>query len=122
MSKRPVKIESGANSDGLRIYIRDEASGVMLAGFTLDTQQVWDVLRGGQASVEALMTEHFDRVGKTMEHESVYYSRDMFGRAKPEQALADAEQLARADRPSWDEYDPRRTNTGSVQVVMRRWV
>jgi hypothetical protein len=124
MTKRQVRIESGANSDGLRIYVRDDESGVMLSGFTLDTSQLWDLLRGGHLKAEALMTDHFDRVGKAMEVDTVLYGSEDLRASSYDQLEADAEQLARADRPGWDEYEARRRGGGStkIQVVMRRWV
>lgn len=124
MTERPVRIESGSNADGLRIYIRDEASGVMLAGITLDAKEVWDVFRGSSIKVGAIMTDHFDRVGKTMTVDSVAYGRDDLKASTYDQMLSDAEQMARADRPGWDEYEARRRGglyQSTVQVVMRRW-
>jgi hypothetical protein len=84
---------------------------------------LWDILRGGQARAEATMTDHFDRVGKTMETDTVLYHSADLKASRYDQMEADAEQMARADRPGWDEYEPRRRGGGvaGVQVVMRRW-
>ena len=123
MSERNVRIESGVNSDGLRVYVRDEASGVLLAGFTLDTKETWGLFQGGSVTTTAIMTDHLDRVGKTMTVDSVFYGRDDLKASTYDQMLSDAEQMARADRPGWDEYEARRRGGGSgtVQVIMRRW-
>ena len=122
MSTRNVRIESGSNSDGLRIYIRDEASGVMLAGFVLDVQQTWDLLRGGTVRAEATMTNHFDRVGREMETQSVMYSSSDLEDAPYADQEAAAVERAMVDLPGWDEYDGRRRGgIGGVHVVARRW-
>lgn len=124
MAEREIRIETGNNSEGLRVYIRDGASDVMLAGFTLDPQQAWDFLRGGTVRTNAVMTNHLDRVGKTMVNESVMYTSEDLKAYDHNDQEAGAETMARADRPGWDEYDGRRRGggVGGVQVVMRKWV
>ena len=124
MAERPIRIESGNNGEGLRIYIRDDASGVMLAGFTLDVHQAWDLLRGGSTrGITAMMSDRLDRVGKTMVNESVIVTRKQLSASTHDQMEADAVELVRADRPGWDTYEARRRGGGSgdIQVVMRRW-
>lgn len=122
MNQTEIRIESGRNSDGLRIYVKDEVSGVMLAGFTLDAQEAWDLIGGGVIHVEGIVTDHLERVGKTMQHaQEVYHARHDLPGSTYDQLVADAEQAARADRPGWDEYSGRRNNTGGVTVTLRKW-
>jgi hypothetical protein len=122
MPELPIRVETGRGTDDLRVYIKDRSSGVMLAGFTLSPEQIRTMLGGGHVDVDkAVMTGHFERVGKTMETETIIVTRDQLKSSTYDQMITDGEQLVRADRPGWDEYDGRRQNTGHIMVVMRRW-
>lgn len=124
MTTRLFRIESGANEDGLRIGVQDAASGETLAQVILNHEQLWAMLRGGSIRLEGRMTDHLDRVGKTMVNDmveapkgvvqAVGYDRDA--------RLEAAANWARTEHPGWDTYAPRHTNTGGVRVVLRKWV
>lgn len=123
MSTRQVRIESGANSNSLRLEIKDDVSGVTLARMILEPEQIWKMLSGGSVLAEAVMTDRFDRVGKTMMNQSVTYGPDVLIAANYDQQLRFAEAKAREDMPGWDTYDARRQGGGSgkVVVVARKW-
>jgi hypothetical protein len=123
VTARTVQIQTGRGEGDLRFYVKDQTSGVLLAGFVLSPEQIWRMLGGGQIDIEATTTNHFERVGKTMVTESVVYDRNDLKASTYDQMEADAEQLARADRPGWDEYSARRLGggLGGIRVVMRRW-
>lgn len=120
MAKAKLRIEAG-RGERLNVRVRDNLSGVCLASFELDPKQVWDLLGGGHVDVDGVHTDNFDRVGKQMETDGEEYGRETLRASTYDQMLNDAEQMARADRPGWDQYISRRTNRGSVYVALRRW-
>lgn len=122
MSKAKLRIESGHSAAGLGVRVMDDASGVCLADFDLDPKQVWQFLGGAFLEVDGTHTNHFDRVGKAMQVDEEHYGREALKASTYEQALGDAEQMAKADRPGWDEYTARRTGgMAGVVVTLRRW-
>lgn len=123
MTTPNIEIHSGRGTETLRITVSDEISGQTLASVTLDQKQIWDMLGGGILHVagEVVEPRHVHRIGKVMRTDSVIYGRDDLKASTYEQMLEDAAAMAKADRPGWEVYSPRRTNAGTVHVVMRRW-
>jgi hypothetical protein len=121
MHKTKLVLETGRATDRLTVRIRDEVSRTMIASFDLTPELWWQTCGGGTVDVEGMITDHFDRVGKTMEVTSEEFSHEDLAASTYDQQLADAEMATRADRPGWDEYNARRTNAGTVHVTLRRW-
>lgn len=125
MTTRLFRIESGANEDGLRLGIQDAASGEVLAHVILNRDDLWSMLRGGSIRLEGRMTDHLDRIGKTMVNDMVEVPKDITNGLsftdRDERAEA-AVNWARVTHPDWDTYQPRHTNTSGVRVVLRKWV
>jgi hypothetical protein len=121
MPKRLIDIETGRGSDGVSFRIKDHSSGVTLAAFRLDREQMYNLTGGSIIHVEADQTAHLDRVGKTMVVDQVVVTRADLTASTYKQMETDAEQLVKADRPGWDSYEARLTNRGTVRVVLRRW-
>lgn len=121
MRKTKLVLSTGRGTDRLTVRVEDEISGTSIVSFELDPDTVWRFLGGSHVEIDGMITEHFDRVGKTMRTDSVVYDRKALSASTYDQQLDDAEQLARADRPGWETYSPRRTNTGVVHVTLRRW-
>lgn len=121
MAKAKLRVETGRSTDQLSVRILDDVSGMCLASFSLDPKELWSFQGGSQVRVDGTHTDHFDRVGKQMEADSEEYGREALKASTYDQMVNDAEQMARADRPGWDQYDGRRTNRGSVYVALRRW-
>jgi hypothetical protein len=118
-----IRIESGRGSNDLRISVRDQISGTTLAQFTLTAEQYFTMAGGGHVDLDGKISEHLDRVGKSEEVEVVHYGHDDLRASTYDGMLADAEQMARADRPGWDTYSSRRGGGGStrITVTLRRW-
>lgn len=121
--KPNLTIQSGRSQESLQITVEDSISGQPLVNFTLDPDQIWQILGGGYVYLngDIIAPKHMHRLGKTMVVDSVVYDRKALSASTYDQQLDDAEQLARADRPGWETYSPRRTNTGVVHVTLRRW-
>lgn len=124
MTDQKIRIESGRGED-LRVTIEDELSGQPLVNFILTGEQVWTMLGGGSVQVDGqiIRPEHFHRVGKTMVNDAVTYTPADLRASTYDQQLADAEAMARADRPGWEVYSARRRGGGSgnIRVTLRRW-
>lgn len=116
-----MTVHSGRGTDGLTLTIEDETSGMVLARVRLDPGQMWQLLGGGYIHVDGEHTNHFDRVGKTMQNDTEVYTGQQLSASSYDQMVEDAEQAARADRPGWDSYNGRRNNSGGVVVVLRKW-
>lgn len=123
MRKTKLVLETRRGTDRLSVRVVDEVSRTMIASFELKPEDMWAFLGGAYVEIDGEITDHFDRVGKTMVNESVIVTRDQLKASTHDQQEADALQLVRADRPGWDEYEARRRGggSGSIQVVMRRW-
>lgn len=115
-----LRIEA-ARSNDLRISVIDEVSHTTIVRFTLSPEQVYAMVGGAYFEAEGEITDLWSRVGKTMVVDSVMYDRKDLPGSTYEQLVDDAEQAARADRPGWETYEARRTNTGGVRVILRRW-
>lgn len=124
MTIRLFRIESGANEDGLRLGVQDAASGEVLAQIELNHEELWSMLRGGSLRLEGRMTDHLERIGKTMVNDMVEVPKDVLRDVgyDSEERLQAATYWARVTHPDWDAYQPRHTNTGGVRVVLRKWV
>ena len=123
MRKTNLRLETGRATDCITVRVEDEISGTTIVSFTLDPEQTFALLGGTSQHIDGQITEHFDRVGKTMRVDSVVYTQQDLRASTYDQAEGDAEQLARADRPGWDTYSAHRRGGGygAVQVTMRRW-
>lgn len=121
MRKTKLVLESGRSNVNLSVRVVDPESRTLIASFTLNPQDFWDMSGGAYIEIGGELTEHFDRVGKTMVTDSVVYTAKDLSASTYDQMEADAEQLARADRPGWEMYAARRTNSGRVHVTLRRW-
>jgi hypothetical protein len=122
MTTRKIQIDTGRSRDSLSVRIADETSGETLAAFRLDQEQFFTMTGGGSLHLDAAMTDHLDRVGKTMVVDSEEVEARDLRASTYDQRVNDAVELVRADRPGWDEYSGRRTNRASVLVTMRKWV
>jgi len=122
MRKTSVVLQTGRATDRLTVRVIDEASRTEIVVFQLNPEDVWSFLGGAYTEVPAEITEHFDRVGKTMVTDSVIYSQHDLKAYAHDDQVTGAEIMAKADRPGWDVYSGhRRGGYGGVQVVMRRW-
>jgi hypothetical protein len=121
MQKTKLSLETTRGNDRLTVRVRDEISRTTIVSFDLNPVETWWFLGGTHVETDGQVTENFDRVGKTMKTDAVVYSSQDLRASTYDQLEGDAEAMARADRPGWDTYSARRTNTGSVRVVMRRW-
>jgi hypothetical protein len=125
MPDNSFRVESGANRDGLRITIHDNASHEVVAYMQLDNDETLSLLRGGSFQVDGRITARLDRVGKIMMNDQVEVPRSVlndFGYNDRDAKLQAAEQWARENTKDWEQFEPRHTNTGGVKVVMRKWV
>lgn len=125
MTTRTFRINSGVNEDGLRLIISDDTSTEVVAKFELDPAQLFSLLKGGHAEVDGEMSSHLDRLGKTMLVESVDVPREFTDRIqfRDRDAKLDAGKVwVEGNHPGWDTYSPRHTNTGTVRVILRKWV
>lgn len=122
MTDRIVTLQSGSGTDRLVLSIEDVASSITLARMELNPQQIWDLLRGSSFEVVAQMTDRLDLIGKTMEIQSVDVPGSFLLNVKYGDRAAVGERWARDNHPGWEAYEARRTNTGGVTVVLRKWV
>lgn len=117
-----ISSSRGGQDSSLRIEIRDNASRELLAQFRLDPEQAWKLTGGATVYADVHVSPNLHRLGKQMVNDSVIYPVSSFDRsAEREEMLREAEERASADRPGWHTYSARATNTGGVQVIMRRW-
>lgn len=121
MPEAKLEIMGGRSSDGLTVTIRDRISGVTLASFRLDAEQAWKFTGGTVLQVDGEVSSRLDRVGKTMQHDSVTLDRASYSGDR-ELMLRNAEQNAKDNHPYWETYSARFSNDGRIVVVMRRWV
>lgn len=123
MNKTKLVLETGRGTDRLSVRVIDDESRTMIVQFDLEPGDMWAFLGGAYVEIDGQVTENFDRVGKTMKTDSVIYSQQDLRASTYDQQLADAEAMARADRPGWDVYSAHRQGGGygRVQVTLRRW-
>lgn len=123
MIERKITIESGANGDGLRLNIKDGESGLSFAEVRLTPEQIWTMVRGGHMELTAEGTEHLDRFGKAMVHETFEVPDEVLdGSGWGPEALKLADSWTRVEHPGWDSYSARRTNQGTILVIARKYV
>lgn len=118
----PHSSESGYRAE---IEIRDRTSGMLLAEIELDAQQWLDISAGRGLTVPAVTTAYPQRIGKQVEHETVYYGPAPTG--KGAQVAWDERMkttmLAHMVQGGWETHrEPARNNTGQVYVTYYRWV
>jgi hypothetical protein len=123
VNKTKLVLETGRGTDRLSVRVIDEESRTMIVQFDLEPGNMWAFLGGAYVEIDGQVTENFDRVGKVMKTDSVVYSAKDLSASTYDQQLADAEAMARADRPGWDVYSAHRQGGGygRVQVTLRRW-
>jgi hypothetical protein len=122
MPNRRFYLQSGSGSDGLHLHIEDDVSGVTLADIQLTAEQTWSLLRGGTMHVDGKQTDHLERVGKQMVNESLSVPGSLIRDVEYGDRVKVGEQWARETAPGWDTYEARRTNTGGVSVIVRKWI
>jgi hypothetical protein len=124
MPKATFEIETGANPDGLSFRVRDEPSGMTLASFRLDSNEIWQLLRGGHITIDGEVTSQFGRVGKTMISEVFAVPKDGLTDIdfSDRQAYGEAWAEANLSGQGWEQFTASRTNSGGVKVVARKWV
>lgn len=109
--------------DGFRIRILDSTSGTQILKLDLSADQVLGFLRGTHQSVDGELGTQLGRIGKTMEHQVVEVPRAITSSTYDrDQQEIDALEFAKNVAPGWETYTPSRTNNGTVNVVVRRWV
>lgn len=117
-----ARIETGSHTNGLSVRITDDKSGQTIASFQLDSAQVFDLVRGAMFDIEASITNHLDRIGKTMVTERVEVPADVLKGVHYSDRESYGERWAQYNHPGWASYDARRNNMAGVNVVMRKWV
>ena len=119
-----LSIISASGERGVRLSIEDRASGVNLVEVNLTPQQVFDLVRGMHQEVEGEITPHLDRIGKTMEHDTVTVPAEITRYWPRFGVIAEkrAQDWAMEHAPGWETYTARRNNVGAVNVAVRRWV
>lgn len=122
MTTRRFYIQTGSGSDGLSLHIEDDVSGMTLLDVRLTPEQAYNLMRGTMLHIDGLQTDRLDRVGKQMLNESVEVPGRVFNDAPYGDREKLGEQWARENMTGWDSYEARRTNTGGVRVVLRKWV
>jgi hypothetical protein len=93
-----------------------------LADIQLTAEQTWSLLRGGTMHVDGKQTDHLERVGKQMVNESLSVPGSLIRDVEYGDRVKVGEQWARETAPGWDTYEARRTNTGGVSVIVRKWI
>jgi hypothetical protein len=116
-----VRIECGVNQDGVRMEIVDPVSGITMAQFRLDADQIWQMLRGGIIRAEGDISSHLGRVGKTMTHRTIDVPAEVIGASTYADREAAGERWARRAESGWDSYSAHKNNSGGVKVIMRKW-
>jgi hypothetical protein len=116
-----IRIECGVNSDGIRVEIVDPLSSVTVAGFNLDPEQIWQMMRGGIIHAEGEISSVLDRVGKTMTHESIVVPTEAIAASTYKDREAAGERWARKNHPGWDSYSAHKNSSGGVRVIARKW-
>lgn len=125
MTTRTFALESGTSEDGLRLIISDETSCEVVAHVQLDPTQIFTLMKGGSIKVDGRMSDHLDRVGKTLVVEQVDVPREItdgINFRDRDAKLHAGKVWAEGNHPGWDTYSPRHTNTATVRVVLRKWV
>ena len=122
MTERRFYLQTSTGSDVFRLHIEDDISGETLVDIKLDAKQAYDFLRGGTMHVNGGQSPHLDRVGKQMINESFEVPREILQPLERGEYLQAAETWAREAHPNWEQYEPRRNNSGGANVVVRRWV
>lgn len=130
MTERKFTVETGHWHDnhgehGMSLRIQDALSGVTLVSLQLSAEQAYDFVRGSHQELPGDQSSNLDRVGKQMVNDSVTYERQDLGEAfwnDRDATLAKAVEMAKADLPGWESYEPRHTNRAGVTVVVRKWV
>lgn len=127
MTTRTFRVDSGAGEDGLRLGVQDAASGEMLAQIQLSPEDLWRLLKGGSIQIDGRSTDHLDRIGKRMMVDTVNVPRDITDTVSSrdrdrEGRLKAAVDWASVTHPNWDAYQAHHTNTGTVRIVLRKWV
>lgn len=130
MTERTFRIQTGHWHDnqgghGMSLHVEDELSGVTLLDLQLTAEQAYDFMRGSTQTVQGNHSPRLDRVGKRMVNDSLTYdSKDLGDHfwSDRDAKLAHAVELAKAEWPDWESYEPRHTNSAGVTVVVRKWV
>lgn len=122
MHNRHFYIQTGSGSDGMTLHIEDVVSGVILVHVRLNVEEAYKLLRGGTLNVDGRQTEHLERVGKQMIPGSLEVPGSLINDVPYGDRVKVGENWARETAPGWESYEARRTNTGGVNVVVRKWV
>lgn len=101
-----------------RLEIVDDASHMAVMEIEMDPLQLFALLGGKTAYVDAAVTARLDRVGKEMEHTAKHLDRSVF----KDQADADAAAEAWRVAKGWDTASVSRNNVGHWVMTGRRWV
>lgn len=110
---------------GFHITVNDPASTLPIMKLDLSAEQLAALLRGTTQSVEGelMFGKYPERIGKTMEHDFLSVPRIITSHAYDrEQQENAAMEWAKNFAPDWDTYAARRTNAGTIKVIVRRWV
>lgn len=116
-----LQLSWGSDHEGERyanIQIEDRASRMVLLEFRLDGAQLAHFLSGSSTYVTAELIAHLDRVGKTMEHDSVTRPNGAYGN----QMAADHHAQIWAAENGWEVWEARRNNQQAWVFSGRRWV
>lgn len=122
MPERTFVVQSGSGPDGLRITIEDESSGQTVALLNLTPEQAYNLMRGSSMTLTGKQTDRLDRIGKRMVNEAMEVPGSLLLEVEYGERVSVGEEWARGIAPDWDVYEARRTNTGGVRVVVRKWV
>lgn len=113
---------SNVGTQGMSLTIEDAVSGLPLASIRLTPEQAYDLMRGAHISVEGEQTPDLSKIGKRMVHESFDVPPGVLDVVNYDEWESTGERWARANHPGWDSYSARRSNSGTVRVIVRKWV
>lgn len=116
-----------ADDGYINLRVEDGVSGTVLADLNIDPARFWRLLQGGVQTWPGFIGPDLERVGKMMENQRIVLPEPLTDDTERDlrRDVSDAvrEQLAEDWWDTWEAYDrPRRTNRGTVETAVRRWV
>lgn len=111
-------LNNGTEQQVVRLEITDLTSRMIVMEIELDPDAFMALMTNRGAEGMAGVTTRLDRVGKTMQHETLTFPPAEFGN----QLAADAAGRAWAEEEGWDTVDVHRTNSSHWVLTGRRWI